>query len=112
MSSSKHYFPPYQTYKATFSDDREVHLVEFSDGWLGTERVVFRCNYETISSSCVWSTSTVPTCKDCLEWFREYLRQLPLPLPNKYQPRLGEYIHVPELAQPVPAWVRIVFPTW
>lgn len=66
----------------------------------------FRCGWWAASwgGSSTWTTKEPPTCPECLEWLKNYLRQLPLPFPNGYD-RWGHWTHVPELARPVPNWI-------
>lgn len=101
---------PYQSHQSTLDvSDSRIHLVEFVDSFGFYEAVGYRCGQYTLVRSGIWGTKVVPSCPKCLEWFRGYMLQLPLPFPNRYSLRMGMAWYDPKSAHPVPEWAGLVF---
>jgi len=100
------YYPVGQTYKA---DDEDRHMVISLSGNNLYGVLKFRCGRERphhygAYRHCSWSTSDMPTCPECLEWFTEtYLRQEVLEFPNGYDSD-GFWTYLPEEGKPIPKW--------
>jgi hypothetical protein len=103
------HFPVKQTWKDTTQDgDGLVHLVDYEEGFSIFAVLRLRCGWFVRPSSCVWSTHSAPTCPECIEWFKEYLKQPPLPFPNHWDPRTGFEWYDPNKGHPVPEWSSLV----